>query len=96
VWVSLRAFDSPTHSDLTVVVDSTGTSFHVHKVILGLRTSFFTNATKNGFSEAKDNVVTIREHSEHAVRAFLQYCYTGDYSESDIRISGLFMYTNWV
>ncbi|KAF8541485.1 BTB/POZ protein [Trichophaea hybrida] len=77
-----QAFDSPTHSDLTVVVDAT--RFHVHKVILGLRTSFFTNATKNGFSEAQDNIVTIREHSIEAVRAFLKYCYTGDYSDSDV------------
>ncbi|KAF8251772.1 POZ domain-containing protein [Wilcoxina mikolae CBS 423.85] len=77
-----QAFDSPTHSDLTVVVNTT--RFHVHKVILGLRTSFFTNATKNGFSEALDNVVTIREHSIEAVRAFLKYCYTGDYSDSDV------------
>ncbi|KAF8541486.1 BTB/POZ protein [Trichophaea hybrida] len=77
-----EAFDSPTHSDLTVVVDST--RFNVHKVILGLRTSFFTNATRHGFSEANDNVVTIREHSVEAVQSFLKYCYTGDYEGKDI------------
>ncbi|KAF8251773.1 POZ domain-containing protein [Wilcoxina mikolae CBS 423.85] len=77
-----EAFDSPTHSDLAVVVDST--RFNVHKVILGLRTSFFTNATRHGFSEANDNVVTIREHSVEVVRSFLKYCYTGDYEGKDI------------
>jgi hypothetical protein len=74
-----RAFDSPTHSDLTIVVDDT--RFHVHKVILGLRTPFFTNATRHGFSEANDNVVTIREHGVEAVRSLLKYCYTGEYGE---------------
>jgi len=79
-----RAFDSPAHSDLTVVVGDTDTRFNVHKVILGLRTSFFTNATRHGFSEANDNVVTIREHDVEAVRSFLKYCYTGDYGETQL------------
>jgi hypothetical protein len=85
-----RAFDSPTHSDLTIVVDDT--RFHVHKVILGLRTPFFTNATRHGFSEANDNVVTIREHSVEAVRGFLKYCYTGDYGETQL-IGGKHVWT---
>jgi hypothetical protein len=58
-------------------------SFHAHKAILSLRTPFFTNATKpsSGFSESHENVVTIEEHSAHAVWRFLKYCYTGDYPE---------------
>jgi hypothetical protein len=49
---------------------------------LKIRTPFFANATKpGGFSEAKDNVVTIQEHSAHSVWRFLKYCYTGDYPE---------------
>lgn len=75
-----RMFDSPTHSDLSIVVDSY--TFKAHKVILGMRTQFFTNATnpQSGFSEAKDGVVTIKEHGIPAVWCFLKYCYTGNYS----------------
>ncbi|KAF8541482.1 hypothetical protein BDD12DRAFT_878711 [Trichophaea hybrida] len=77
-------FNSGTHSDLTIVAGNTA-QFHVHKALIGLRTSFFTNATKpeNGFSEAKDNVVTIQEHSAHAVWRFLTYCYSGDYKDGN-------------
>ncbi|KAA8893036.1 BTB/POZ protein [Sphaerosporella brunnea] len=79
--VPTRLLDDPSHSDLTVTVGPH--SFHVHKAILSLRTSFFTNATNpsSGFTESKANVVTIEEHSPHAVWRFLKYCYTGDYPE---------------
>jgi hypothetical protein len=76
-----RLFNNPSHSDLTVVVG--GCCFHAHKAILYLRTNFFTNATSlsSGFTESKENVVTIQEHSAHAVWRFLRYCYTGDYPD---------------
>ena len=77
-----RLFDSGSYSDLTVVAG--GARFNVHRIILGLRTPFFENATKeeNGFLESKDKVVTIGDHSAHAVWRFLKYCYTGDYSDA--------------
>jgi len=90
-----RALNDPKHSDLTVMVQDT--SFYVHKVLLALRTSFFTDATedkveeakesiegtKENVEEAKKNIVTIRDHSVGAVRGFLEYCYTGDYSNKE-------------
>ena len=76
-----RLFDSDSYSDLTIVAGNT--KFNAHQNILTLRTSFFESATKeeNGFSESKDKVVTIRDHSVHAVWRVLKYCYTGDYSD---------------
>ena len=76
-----RLFDSDRYSDLTIVAGNT--KFNAHQAILTLRTSFFETTTKeeNGFSESKDKVVTIRDHSVHAVWRVLKYCYTGDYSD---------------
>ncbi|KAF8251768.1 hypothetical protein K440DRAFT_612042 [Wilcoxina mikolae CBS 423.85] len=70
------------HSDLTITAGDT--KFSVHKAILGLRTTFFNNATdpQKGFSEAQTNVVTVEEHSVHAVWRFLTYCYTGEYKDA--------------
>jgi hypothetical protein len=74
----VRIFNSGTYSDLTVKAGPA--TFKVHKAILGVRTKFFEMATREGgFLESKDNIVTIEEHSAHAVWRFLTYCYTGDY-----------------
>jgi hypothetical protein len=60
------------------------TTFKVHKAILNVHTSFFTNATKEGgFLELKDNTVTIEEPTAHAVWRLLMYCYTGNYHEDN-------------
>ena len=77
-----RLFNSDSYSDLTIVAGNA--RFNAHQTILTLRTSFFETATKeeNGFSESKDKVVTIRDHSSHAVWRVLKYCYTGDYSDA--------------
>ena len=77
-----RLFNSDSYSDLTIVAGNA--RFNVHQAILTLCTSFFENATKeeNGFSESKDKVVTIRDHSAHAIWRVLKYCYTGDYSDA--------------
>ena len=74
--------DSSSYSDLTIVARNA--RFNAHQTILTLRTSFFETATKeeNGFSESKDKVVTIRDHSAHAIWRVLKYCYTGDYSDA--------------
>jgi len=80
IWYC-RLFNNPAHSDIVVAAGSF--AFDAHRAILGLRTSFFTNATNpsSGFSEAEQNVVRIEEHSCHAVWRFLIYCYTGDYPD---------------
>ena len=76
-----RLLDSDSYSDLTIVAGNA--RFNAHQAILMLCTSFFETATKeeNGFSESKDKVVTIRDHSSHAIWRVLKYCYTGDYSD---------------
>ena len=82
-----RLFDSNCYSDLAVVAGDA--RFNVHQIILRLRTPFFENATKeeNGFLESKDKVVTIGDHSAHAVWRFLKYCYTGDYSDASNEVA---------
>jgi hypothetical protein len=56
-----------------------------------VRTQFFAAATKpeSGFAESKDRLVTINEHSAHAVWRLLKYCYCGDYSEESGLVEGL-------
>ncbi|KAI5794059.1 hypothetical protein FPQ18DRAFT_401522 [Pyronema domesticum] len=77
-----QLFNDPTFANLTVKAGTT--TFKVHKAVLNVHTSFFTNATKEGgFLESKDNTVTIEEHSAHSVWRFLMYCYTGDYREGN-------------
>lgn len=48
-------------------------------------TPFFESAVSesSGFTESTTKTVTFTEHSSHAVKAFLEYCYTGKYTFED-------------
>ena len=60
--------------------------FNAHQNTLSLHTSF-------GFSESKGKVVTIGDHSAHAIWRFLKYCYTGDCSDAP---NGLALGEGWI
>lgn len=63
------------------ITTADGTSYPAHRAILSGITPFFESALSenSGFSECATKTINLTEHSPAAVKAFLQYCYTGDY-----------------
>lgn len=82
---SLRLFNNPSHSDITLTA-SDGTAYSAHLAILSQYTDFFATAVskESGFTEAKSNNIAFPEHSSAGIKGFLEFCYTGSFTCSDL------------
>lgn len=68
-------------SDITLTA-SDGTSYPAHRNVLFAATNFFESAVSetSGFAESTSKTVNLAEHPPGAVKAFLEFCYTGSYT----------------
>ncbi|KAL1627767.1 hypothetical protein SLS54_002033 [Diplodia seriata] len=62
------------------IKDRDGHVYNVHKIVVCSQSDFFANAFKeNTFKESKDNLIHLPDDDPAAVRAMLQFMYTGTY-----------------
>ncbi|KAL0258109.1 hypothetical protein SLS55_007281 [Diplodia seriata] len=62
------------------IKDRDGHVYNVHKIVVCSQSDFFANAFKeNIFKESKDNLIHLPDDDPAAVRAMLQFMYTGTY-----------------
>ncbi|KAB2569422.1 hypothetical protein DBV05_g11895 [Lasiodiplodia theobromae] len=75
---------SSQYSDMKIK-DSNGHIYKAHKLVVCTQSDFFKNALKeNTFKESHDNLVHLPTDDPAAVRAMIQYMYTGAYGPSPI------------
>ncbi|KAK0609000.1 hypothetical protein DIS24_g12597, partial [Lasiodiplodia hormozganensis] len=80
----LSSMQSSQYSDMKIK-DSNGHIYKAHKLVVCTQSDFFKNALKeNTFKESHDNLVHLPTDDPAAVRAMIQYMYTGAYGPSPI------------
>ncbi|KAL1646537.1 hypothetical protein SLS58_003123 [Diplodia intermedia] len=77
--LQVNFFATGRYSDMQIK-DSNGHVYNVHKIVVCSQSDFFANAFKeNTFKESKDNLIHLPADDPAAVRAMLQFMYTGTY-----------------
>jgi hypothetical protein len=82
-----NAFDQPDDSDFRVV--ASGTTFHLHRVILKCRSNMFASVFRGGFTEATTSEMTIDNFPPADVEAALRWLYTSEVSLTAANLVGV-------